>query len=85
VSHKPSLPGNNSRNQVPAVDYFYTATSHRFRGAPVVYFYSAPVVYFYSALDTLHWVHLMIGAGLLLVAVICLYKKKNDGKVEALA
>jgi hypothetical protein len=32
VSHKPTLPGNGSRNKDPAVDYFYSAAKHRSRG-----------------------------------------------------
>jgi hypothetical protein len=29
---KPSHPGNSSRNEDPAVDYFYSAAMHRSRG-----------------------------------------------------
>jgi hypothetical protein len=31
VFHKSPLPGNGSRNQNPAVDYFYSAAKHRSR------------------------------------------------------
>ena len=33
VFHEPSHPGKCSRNQNPAVDYFYSAAEHRSRGA----------------------------------------------------
>src|ERR1017187_9333167 len=32
VSHRPSPQGNGSRNEDPAVDYFYSAAEHRSRG-----------------------------------------------------
>jgi hypothetical protein len=33
VFHEPCLQGKCSRNQVPAVDYFYSAAERRLRGA----------------------------------------------------
>jgi hypothetical protein len=33
VFHEPCLQGKRSRNQVPAVDYFYSAAKRRSRGA----------------------------------------------------